>query len=164
MSKFTIYITLLFLLISGSAAFTYYYYVLDIEYHTFEIESEDYFVFLVKSPTQVKKSQRFSIYTELTYVGKETVGIERRTPAVDIFVYNEKNEEIPPFSPYSRRGDNQIKDYKMSPGDKFYLNLEYKIGDPGEYTIISQRKFFKIKGAENRLQDFKLPLSIQVGK
>jgi hypothetical protein len=164
MSKFIIYTSLIFLLISGSVAYTYYYYVLDIEYHTFEIESEDDFIFTVKAPTQVKKSQRFSIYTELTYVGKEKVDIERRTPAVDIFVYNESNEEIPSFSPYSRKGDNQIRDFKMSPGDKFYLNLEYKIGEPGEYTILAQRKFFKIKGAESRLQEFEVPLPIRVGK
>lgn len=164
MSKFTIYTSLIFLLISGSAAFAYYYYVIDIEYHTFEIESDDDFIFTVKAPTQVKKSQRFSIYTELTYVGKETVSIERRTRSVDLSVYNENNEEIPSFSPYSGRGFNEIRDFKMSPGDKFYINLEYKIGEPGEYTVLSQRKFFKIKGAESRLQKFEVPLTIRVGK
>lgn len=161
MSKFTIYTSLAFLLICGAAAYTYYYYVLDIEYHSFEIESNDDFLLRIEAPTKVKKNQRFSVYAELKYIGNESITFERRWPEVDISVYNDKNDEINAFSPYSGMGFTEFKEETLKPNVTFYLNLEYKIEEEGVYTISANRGAFVRE--EKRLSGFELPIELQVG-
>lgn len=161
MSKFTIVTTLVILSICLIAGSTYYYYVLDIEYHTFEVESEDEFVIRVTAPKEVKKNQRFSILAELQYIGQKEIVVEHNDPTVQIHVLDSNNEHIDAYSPIVY--PYPIEEMKLRPNDTFSLNLEYKLSDAGEYTILVERRFFKVKNTEKKMGDFQLPVTLKAG-